>query len=328
VPDVANPQSGKGAVRIFAVIVLYKTEPQSSVSLRTLRLAERAVPTGRLKLEVLLHDNTPGVRPAVPLENRTRYLAASGNAGLAQAYNGALATARNEGYDWLLTLDQDTVLPADFLGKLVDVLAKVANTPAIASVVPQIVGEGRRLSPYWFQWGAFPRWFPKGFVGVPEQATYAFNSASTIRVGALQEIGGYCPMFWLDNSDTYMFRRLDRKRKKVYVAGDIQVEHEFSMMQMEERISLDRYRNILLAESSFWDLEMGMLAGLERTARVALRIFKHFSRGDSREHRALTYEFLWRRLFWTRNRRIAAWKRETIERFPGLLEDNRIPNRQ
>jgi glycosyltransferase involved in cell wall biosynthesis len=307
-------------VRIFAVIVLYKVTPQSSPSFATLRAALAAVPVGTLRLTILLYDNAPSGADPGPLPEGVRYQAASYNAGLANAYNHALEIAEAEDYDWLLTLDQDTVLPPDFLVRVSQTICKVESTPIIAAIVPHITGDEKALSPYWFHGGAIARWFDTGFTGAPSRDVFAFNSAAVIRVTSLHQIGGYDPRFWLDNSDASLFRQLHRHGKQVYVAGDIEVSHDFSMMDMEARITPARYRNILLAESAFWDLEMGALAGLERTIRLIFRVYKHIQRNDGIEFRATTYEFLRRRIFWTRSSRLRLWEAETRALFSDLPE--------
>jgi hypothetical protein len=62
---------------------------------------------------------------------------------------------------------------------------------------------------------------------------------------------------------------------------------------------------------------MSGLARLYETldlARVALRHLR-----VPGEHRAITCEFLKRRVFWSRRRRIEAWKKEMLAQFPMLL---------
>jgi glycosyltransferase involved in cell wall biosynthesis len=303
---------------MIAVIVLYKMAPGQSASFSSLLTALAAVPAGDLQLKILLYDNTPNPNAPGPLPANTLYVAAADNAGLADAYNQALELAEAEGSAWLLTLDQDTDLPADFLIKVSSIARQVESTPVIAAIVPRITENGKVFSPYWFQAGAFPRWFRKDFAGVSSQAAFAFNSASTMRVSALRQVGGYSPWFWLDNSDAYMFRQLHRHGKQVFVAGNIEVVHSFSMVDIQSRVTPDRYRNILLAESAFWDMEMGVLAGLERTARLVVRACIHFGRRNSTEINSVTCEFLWRRLFWTKKRRLREWQTETRQLCPQL----------
>ena len=304
VPDT----SGELPICVFAVIVLYKIAPAKSVSLQTLLTARKQMPQGRCYLKMLLYDNTPGGQDPGLLPDGVNYEAATENRGLAPAYNRALEIAHTQGFDWLLTLDQDTALPPEFLSALGCAIDRVAATPQVAAIVPQITGEGRMLSPNYFRFDVLPRFFPKGFTGVSPHATYAFNSASTLRVSALFEIGGYSPLFWLDNSDAYMYRQLYLHGKHVYVAGNIQVDHEFSLFDIKQRVSLARYRNIVDAGCAFWDLELGSLAGFYHTASLVYRLYKHWKRGDDPAIVKITRQMLWKRLFQSRQRRIREWQ--------------------
>jgi hypothetical protein len=108
-----------------------------------------------------------------------------------------------------------------------------------------------------------------------------------------------------------VFSKLHEYGKRVYVAGDIQVEHEFSMKDMQRRMSPERYRNALFAETAFWDLRMSRAAGWERTLRLALRMVKQWWREDSADLRRITWHALTRRLFTSRQKRIEEWNLAT-----------------
>ena len=311
---VANSQPEP--VSVLAVIVLYNRAPQASVSFQTLRAAQADAGLSNLRLKILLYDNSLRNHDSGPIAAEVQYRSAQHNAGLAVAYNRAIEMASVEGFQWLLTLDQDTILPGRFLAAMGELGRQMQAHPSVAAIVPQIVEEGKLLSPYWFQFGAIPKCFPKGYVGIPAQKTFAFNSGAMIRVAALEQIGGYDPRFWLDNSDAQMFRNLHLYGKRIYIAGDIQVEHDFAMRNMSERLTPSRYRNILLSESAFWDMEMNWLAGCDRTLRLLLRSLKHWRRNDNLEFRHITREFLRMRLFRSRRFRIARWREaagQTVE---------------
>lgn len=306
--------------RIIAVIVLYKIAVEESASYRSLLRAAQHVASDLLDLLIILHDNTPGASPPAGLPANVIFAADASNSGLANAYNNALSIAVEDKYDWLLTLDQDTELPVHSLEVFLDVIARVGERPDVGAIVPQILAGGRVVSPNYFAGGAWPRWFPAGFDGIPDQTVYAFNSGSLVNVAALAQIGGYSPWFWLDNSDSSLYKQLGNFGKRVYVAGSLELGHDFSMLNMQERVSPRRYKNILIAESAFWDLEMNVLAGFERTARLLGRVLKHWIRHDSKELRRLTLEALWLRLFRTRTHRIARWRSVTREQLgPALV---------
>jgi GT2 family glycosyltransferase len=312
---------------MLAVIVVYKMSPLRTPSFLALREAQQTVPAGRLALRILLYDNSCNGEDPGPMPDGVSYTATTQNSGLADAYNQAILYAVEHGYDWLLTLDQDTALPPGFLLRVIEIASKVADDLSIAAITPLIIDGGRTHSPYWFSCGVLPRYYRARDVGVPARDTYAFNSASTFRVTALTAVGGYSPWFWLDYSDGYIFRQLHRHKMRVFVAGDIEVAHHFSLTDLESRVSLTRYRNMRLAESAFWDLEMSALAGLERTWCLAKLAIKHWLFRDSPAHRSVTYEFLKRRLFWTRTKRLAAWRGETLKQFPKLSQNSSPPER-
>ena len=75
-----------------------------------------------------------------------------------------------------------------------------------------------------------------------------------------------------------------------------------------------RYRNLLAAESAFWDLSMNKLAGAERTLRLSVRLLRQIRHGQS-ELRKVTSHYLWLRLRHTRRYRLELWKREIAARF-------------
>ncbi len=309
-------------VSILAVIVLFKISPKESASVTSLAHSLASTDASRLRLRVVLFDNSPREQPAPRLFPDEAYLWAQSNSGLAHAYNSGLAMAQNHGFDWFLTLDQDTSLPEDFLSGLVDVISKVGGDPEIAAVVPQIRESERALSPYTFRWGVVPAWFPVGYMGASEDATYALNSASLLRVSALRQVGGYDSRFWLDASDHSMFHSLAAHGKKVYVAGNLQVQHQLSVLS-QNSMSLARYENMIAAESAFWDLRMSRLANWERNARLIVRFLRQLRHKQTELGGALL-KHIQRRILRSRRHRLRLWER-TTESFLRNDQFNRVP---
>ena len=300
-----------GRLTVTAVIVLYRMKPELSPAFQSLMAARERLNANLGEVRVLLWDNSPEAEAVADLPEGVQYFADERNSGLAKAYNRALALASEHGSDWLLTLDQDTAVPADVLVKLAASAQASTRYSGIGAIVPQIAAGDRQLSPNYFQSGAIPRWYRAGYVGVPGEPVFAFNSGAMLSVEALQQVGGYDPRFWLDDSDAMIFSKLREYGKRVYVAGDIQVQHEFSMKDIQGRMSPARYKNALLAETAFWDLRMSRAAGWERTLRLALRLVKQWLRKDSAELRRITWHALVRRIFTSRRKRIAEWMQAT-----------------
>jgi glycosyltransferase involved in cell wall biosynthesis len=302
------------SLKVMVVIVLYRIAPKESPAFKSVMAARQEFGRDAGDVRVLLWDNSPMAGAGEGLPEGVAYFADDSNSGLATAYNRALEWAELHGAEWLLTLDQDTAVTAEFFEKMAAAAVESSRYSGIGAVVPQIAAGGKQLSPNWFQLGAIPRWYRSGYTGVPAEPVFAFNSGAMLRVDALKQVGGYDLRFWLDDSDAMIFSKLHEHGKRVYVAGDIQVEHEFSMKDMQRRMSPVRYRNALLAETAFWDLRMNRLAGWERALRLMVRMVKHWMRGDSAELRQITWQALIRRLITSRRRRIEEWMRATEER--------------
>lgn len=298
-------------LKVTAVIVLYRMEAAKSPAFQSVMAARDEMGTDRGDVGVMLWDNSPVLDGNRNLPEDVHYCADESNSGLTTAYNRALAWAVEQRSDWLLTLDQDTAVPRDFFLKMAAAARESSRYAGVGAIVPQIAAGTRQISPNYFQFGAIPRWYRAGYVGVPAEPVFAFNSGAMLSTTALKQLGGYDPRFWLDDSDAMVFSKLHEHGKRVYVAGDIQVEHEFSMKDMQRRMSPERYRNALLAETAFWDLRMSRAAGWERTLRLALRLVKQWWRKDSAEMRRITWQALTRRLFTSRQKRISEWSLAT-----------------
>ena len=313
-------QETRSPFTVTVVIVLYRIVPERSPAFQSVMGARAAMSSQGGSVQVLLWDNSPGAGNGEGLPDGVHYFADASNSGLAKAYNHALTWATQHGCNWLLTLDQDTAVPTDFFVRMAAAARESSRFAGIGAIVPQIAAGGKQLSPNYFQFGAIPRWYRPGYVGVPSEPVFAFNSGAMLSVAALQQAGGYDPRFWLDDSDAMIFSKLHEHGKRVYVAGDIQVEHEFSMKDMQQRMSPQRYRNAMFAETAFWDLRMNRAAGWERTLRLALRLVKQWWRKDSPELRRITRQALMRRIFTSRRSRIEEWMRETENRIGSEAE--------
>ena len=290
-------------ISIFAVIVVYKQVPRQSSSLKSLLEAKQNIIPRDVRITILVADNTPGGQ-AVELEPDVfRYRAYPENPGLAKPYNDALRTAENEQFEWLLTLDQDTFLPHDFLVGMVRSLRAFGTDKEVAAVVPRIHDGGKFISPFRFKGGFLPVVTPERVSGVLGPHTSALNSASLLNVEALQSIGGYDEHFPLHNSDTRLYQKLDRADKRVALATDVLVAHEFSILDRASRMSPERYQQMLIDECAFWDRHMGLAARVERVVRLIGRFGKGLLRGEQPAFQAVTRREIQRRMFQARKSR-------------------------
>jgi GT2 family glycosyltransferase len=306
-----NPLQGAeaGVFKLLAVVVLYRMGPGDSPAFNTLQAAKRRFQHETANIRILLFDNTPGGQDIGVLPAAVQYKADIENTGLAKAYNCALEVASAQEYEWLLTLDQDTSLPIDFLRNLYDAAMSVGPLNTIAAIVPSVSSDGRRVSPCTLvkPW-AFAKLLPDHFIGVSAGETIAVNSGSTFRVGALQAIGGYDPRFYIACSDLAIFHRLHLNNFCVFVAGNIHVEHEMSCFDLKTRSNHERYTDFFQAEEIFFDEYLGRIAGIVLVVKIFRRlIYRTWKVGGSLPHFKIGVTFLCRRLFCSRKRRRKSW---------------------
>lgn len=299
---------------ILAVIVLYRVRGQHSETFRTLQ-ATNASRLGKEVESILLYDNTPGgTTPDFELPQGVRYYAPGENRGVAGAYNYALCMAKQEGCNWLLTLDQDTSLPPDFLMRMREIAQRLRGVNQVGAIVPHLVNAGKVLSPVRIR-PCGVSYLPLTAGGFAKGEIHAFNSGSLFRVNALQQIGGFDGRFWLDYQDASVYRRLNQCGKQVYIAEGLNVQHDLSLIS-ERQIAPDRFRNFLLAESAYYDMYRGYVANFFLTVRLLGRILRQQLKGVDSEIRELIWNALKRRIFYARDSRLKDWCSEMQRLMP------------
>jgi GT2 family glycosyltransferase len=294
--------------RIFAVVVLFRQHVSASMTVAALERALRENHTA--DCYVLVYDNSPSgdVAPGA-LPDGFHYHAAAANRGLLGAYETALGRARAEGYDWLLTLDQDTALPPEFFSAIEPGLAAAADDPRIAAIVPHLAEEEWLLSPAYVGIGR-ARPLPPRFAGVPRREARAFNSAALLRVAALDAIGGFDPCFWLDHLDSWLHHQLYVHGWRMYVLGSVHLQHQLSLLNYQERLSIERFRNFLAAEAAYVDLYGAWWQRAAYTVQLAVRLMNQRRRREAPEIRLATRAAWMRRLTTRRPKRLLEWRQQ------------------
>jgi GT2 family glycosyltransferase len=261
---------------ICAVVVLYRERAQASRTVSALKEAFQVVPRLADELLVCIYDNSPEPEP-IPSEllpAETLIFQPGVNGGLPPAYNQALAIAKSRSISWLLLLDSDTKISVEFLNACLRAANELSESPQIAAIVPHVVESGIAHSPRKMGWLRRPALRP-GFSGVFPAELIALNSGITLRVSAMEALGGFSSEFWLDYLDYWLLRVLQRKGLCIYVLRET-VQHSLSLADPPTRISVERYRNMLDAEHYFtskygsaWERARLKLVLLSRIAKFA-----------------------------------------------------------
>jgi GT2 family glycosyltransferase len=255
--DSSISQNRTSHVSILAVAVLYRKTPPESESICSLFRILNGDPELITHFSLIIYDNSPRehsstIAAAFPI----LYKHDPTNAGLAAAYNFSLRYAENNQYEWLLLLDQDTVLTREFLAELIACASILSAQEKVASIVPKLLVNGKIYSPTAHfidhvrrQYRRSNHAVARDTVGVQKSRISAYNSGATLRISALQSIGGFPAEFWLDYLDHAVFHALEIAGYRMYVMRT-EIEHDASQARIGD-VPFWRQRNILFAEILF-----------------------------------------------------------------------------
>jgi GT2 family glycosyltransferase len=303
--------------RILVTVVLYKMPLTESPAIQGLLQSFACNPKLHDSLSVLIWDNTPAPLTNPPTLSSFIYKHSLHNLGVSGAYNRAMEIAGAMDCQWLLLLDQDTEVPADFLPQMFDLGCKLLNKPLIAAVVPFLMNGDRILSPVEVGFKHL-RALRRRFEGVYPRQVAAANSGALMRTDALREIGGFNEDFWLDYSDVAVFHLLHQHGKQVYIAGDLSLQHKISVIDFKNSMSAERYSSFLAAEGAFWDTYRSGAGRAFHTLRIFERAIRQVRRDRSSPYAKITLAYFFRRLFSTRKHRLMWWKLQSLRRdIPG-----------
>lgn len=246
---------------IMAVLVLYGRRVEDAASWSTLRTWLENDETGLRRC--LIYDNSPmPLSDTASLPNGAFLVHDPTNGGTAGAYVVAARDAVQAGCDWLLLLDQDTVLPVDYL----DCAAQAAATAPDAMVlVPRIRHGDQLVSPATITGSGSvqPVTDPRRAEGLPT----AISSGAFVRRDVLAKLR-FPPELWLDYIDHWLFLDVARRGGTIAVI-DTDLSHDLSI-RTPKALSVTRLRSILAAERTFY----GAFGGRARAMLPVRRIIR------------------------------------------------------
>ncbi len=299
--------------RILTVMVRYQLLLSDSQTIAGLCDAFGSNPELARAFELLIWDNSPEALTDPQLPISFTYRHSERNLGVSGAYNSAMEHALKHGNAWMLLLDQDTTVTAEFLETMLRHSRELAGNKEIAAIAPIVRTRGVVISPL-RQLFNRNRLYPAGVSGVAPGEATAANSGCLLRVSSLAGIGGFNTDFWLDYSDMYVFHRFYLRGDKVWLAADVELEHELSIMDYDRLMTPWRYRNFSLAETAYYDLYKGKLEGFVQSARVFARAIKQRWKYANPEFSRIAWEQFFYRLRVRRAQRIARWQAEGARR--------------
>ena len=298
-------------MQILVVVVRYKTPMEEARTMNSLASAFRTAPALLDQIGVLVWDNSPECLREFPAAFPFDYIHSERNRGVSGAYNEAMKIAERAHCDWLLLLDQDTIVPDGFLGRMLEYSHTLREDVEIAAVVPTIWVDSRYVFPRRVCFNHTEACEP-AFSGVPEVECTAANSGVLMRISALQEIGGYSEDFSLEFSDVYVFHQLHRVGKKLWIAGDLKLDHRMTIFEYDGDLTPERYLRFMEAEDAFISNYKSMAENIVQSARLLARSLRQYYRYSNRAYSRISWRFFWRRLLYSRSVRTRAWKANVL----------------
>jgi rhamnosyltransferase len=197
---------------IAAVVPTFRPDPDDVLSLVDLLLAA-GVPL------VVADDASPGTADPVLRQVAARGVTVvrhSANAGIARSLNAGLRAAQVAGAAWLLTVDQDSVLPEGYVDRLVEAIedATARLGDRVGAVAAGRVDDDS---------GAFG--YPVDLVSGLPTTPEVIQTGTAWNVEALAEIGGFDETFGIDAVDAAACVRLRASGRVVVLAPTLSIRH-------------------------------------------------------------------------------------------------------
>ncbi|HDS1220384.1 glycosyltransferase family 2 protein [Stenotrophomonas sp. MA5] len=222
------------AHRVCAVIVTYGPDPE---------LLRRVVDSVLQQVgHLVVFDNGSrgvdvqallGAAPGISL------LASPHNVGLGSALNRSYEQAQSLGFDYVLLMDQDSVLEPGMVDVLGTALVELAGNERIAAVGPQFRDARSGMLAPFVRFG-FP--FNHKLRGGPGQrisCDFLITSGSLVPMSALRDIGAMDESLFIDNLDMDWCFRAKRSGHALYGICDAQMSHSIGEELLPSRAKPD-----------------------------------------------------------------------------------------
>ncbi len=300
-------------MQILAVVVCYKKLFEESETLQCLCEALAAEPELAAAYKLLVWDNSPEQLSSPRLPVPFTYRHSEQNLGVSGAYNSAQQIATEQGYPWMLLLDQDTKISREVLFTMLRYGTNLLARKEIAAIAPTVRVGHIVVSPK-RQLYMRNRNYPAGECGVAAGEAIAINSGCMLRVEALRTIGGFSPEFWLDYSDMYVFHMFFRHDLKVWRAADATIEHKMSIMDYDHLMTPWRYTNFSMAETAFHDLYRDRFENALQTLRLFARAIKQRFKYENPEFSRIAWRQWLYRVKTSKRQRLTNWQANSTGR--------------
>ena len=229
---------------IVIIIVLYKTKLSDSSSLNKYLSYNHILDVPK---QLIIYNNSA---ESIDFDaNNHIVINSKNNDKLAKPFNFAYEYAKKINYNWLLLIDADTTINKEYFEKL-NYFLKSDISDNVVSIVPQLFQNNKSISPHINKFFYSIRQ-PFNRVGINCGNITAFNSLSMLRVSFIDAINGFNENYPLDMLDYWIYNQIFRLKRAIYIL-DCKIEHDLSVNDYDNKMSVERYINLILAEDHFF----------------------------------------------------------------------------
>lgn len=160
--------------------------------------------------QIYIYDNSTK-KTKLQLPHHITYLTENSNKGIAYALNRIMEQAQNDGYPWVLTMDQDSILPDGIVNAYCQIIGKYKK---LGIVCPQIIDSRRS----YMEVKKEP---------LEESIEFCITSASCTSVEAWNYIGKFDEWLFIDLVDNDFCKRLIISGYKIIRLNQYILDQEF-----------------------------------------------------------------------------------------------------
>lgn len=235
---------------------------------------------------VYLVDNASGNTAAIKKRYRTspkiRILENSDNAGVAHALNQMCEAAIADGFDWILTLDQDSLAETDLIEKYRAFL----DDADIGLLTPRFIDDNE------------PRTVSSITLPPYETVHRCNTSASLVRLEAYRQVGGFDEALFIDCVDFDYCTLLEETGFRILRVNDAVLHHRLgSAREVDFFLPLGRLFHIKKLQKPMFTYNHSPLRTYYYARNIKYYMYKHKNTIDLRTERRVYFKWLVLKLF-------------------------------
>ena len=174
--------------------------------------------------KVIIFDNVGDCETLI-VDDGVVYITEHQNKGIAYGLNRIVECAKQHGYEWVVTLDQDTIIPNNIVSKL----SCYTNTEDVAIISPQVIDKRRKYLK---------------IIETKEDVIdidFCITSASCTNIGIWEKLGGFDEFLFVDFVDNDYCKRAKLAGYRILQIPSLVIDQEFGKISLKSPLKVKFY---------------------------------------------------------------------------------------